>query len=72
MVGLEGHRPDMTDYHECIKLIEEHVKQYTAEELEVMNAKVRQAGVTCLKWEDFKQTSHVCLPHIRSVNECQR
>lgn len=58
MVGLEGHRPDMTDYHECIKLIEDHVKQFTADQLEEMNWKIRQAGVTCLKWEDFQATQH--------------
>ncbi|OCK78547.1 alpha-methylacyl-CoA racemase [Lepidopterella palustris CBS 459.81] len=58
MVGLEGFRPDMTDYHECIKLIEDHVKRYTAEELEELNAKAKQAGVTCMKWENFKATNH--------------
>lgn len=60
MVGLEGYRPDMTDYHECIKLIESHVKQFTAAELEEMNAKAKQAGVTALKWEEFKESKHVC------------
>ncbi|KAI9833037.1 MAG: hypothetical protein M1819_003870 [Sarea resinae] len=58
MVGLEGHRPDMTDYHECIKLIEKHVKQFSAGELEKMNAERRQAGVTCLTWEQFQETNH--------------
>ncbi|TKA70291.1 hypothetical protein B0A49_05571, partial [Cryomyces minteri] len=58
MIGLDGYRPDMTDYHVCIDLIESHVKQFTAAELEEMNAARRQAGVTCMKWEDFKQTSH--------------
>ncbi|KAF2020610.1 CoA-transferase family III [Aaosphaeria arxii CBS 175.79] len=58
MIGLEGHRPDLTDYHECIKIIEDHVKQFTVDELEEMNAKIKQAGVTCLKWEDFKATQH--------------
>lgn len=58
MVGLEGFRPDMTDYHQCIKLIEDHVKQFSAKELEEMNAKAKQAGVTCLKWEEFEATSH--------------
>jgi hypothetical protein len=48
----------MTDYHQCIDLIEQHVKQYTAEELEAMNAKHKQAGVTCLKFEDFIHTEH--------------
>ena len=59
MIGLEGHRPDMTDYRECIKLIESHVKQFTAAELERMNAEKRQAGVTCMRWEDFKKTDYV-------------
>ncbi|KAG4025932.1 hypothetical protein MFRU_048g00430 [Monilinia fructicola] len=58
MIGLEAYRPDLTDYRECIDVIEKHVKQYTAEELEVMNAAISQAGVTALKWEDFKKTSH--------------
>lgn len=44
MIGLEGHRPDLTDYHECIKVIEEHVKQYTVDELEEMNWRIKQAG----------------------------
>lgn len=58
MIGLEGSRPDLTDYHECIRVIEDHVKQFTADELEEMNAKIKQAGVTCLKWEDFQATLH--------------
>ncbi|TGO57115.1 hypothetical protein BCON_0069g00090 [Botryotinia convoluta] len=58
MIGLEAYRPDLTDYRECIDVIEKHVKQYTAAELEVMNAEINQAGVTALKWEDFKKTSH--------------
>ncbi|KAM3070352.1 hypothetical protein ACMFMG_010183 [Clarireedia jacksonii] len=58
MIGLEPYRPDLTDYRECIDTIEKHVKQYTAQELEVMNARIQQAGVTALKWEDFKKTNH--------------
>lgn len=59
MIGLEGHRPDMTGYHDAINLIESHVKKFTVDELEKMNAEKRQAGVTCLKWEDFKKTNYV-------------
>lgn len=58
MIGLEGSRPDLTEYHECIQIIEDHVRQYTAEQLEEMNSKIRQAGVTCLKWEDFQKSDH--------------
>ncbi|KAF2824732.1 alpha-methylacyl-CoA racemase [Ophiobolus disseminans] len=58
MIGLEGHRPDLTEYRECIKIIEDHVKQYTAEQLEEMNREIKQAGVTCLKWADFQATQH--------------
>lgn len=49
----------MTDYRECIDLIESHVKQFTLEELEAKNAAIRQAGVTCMKWTDFQKTEHV-------------
>jgi hypothetical protein len=58
MIGLEGERPDLTDYHECIKIIEDHMKQFTADQLEEMNWSIKQAGVTCLKWEDFQETQH--------------
>lgn len=58
MIGLEGHRPDLTDYRECIKIIEDHVKQFTVDQLEEMNAQIQQAGVTCLKWDDFQATEH--------------
>lgn len=59
MIGLEGFRPDMTDYRESIDLIESHVKQFTLDELERMNAERRQAGVICMKWEEFQKTPHV-------------
>ncbi|KAI4665911.1 uncharacterized protein J4E78_003376 [Alternaria triticimaculans] len=58
MIGLEGSRPDLTDYHECIKVIEDHVSRYTVDQLEEMNKEIGQAGVTCLKWEDFQKTPH--------------
>lgn len=59
MIGLEGQRPDLTDYEDIIKEIESHVQQYTAAELETMNSEKRQAGVTALKYEDFIKTPHV-------------
>ncbi|EMD60544.1 hypothetical protein COCSADRAFT_125504 [Bipolaris sorokiniana ND90Pr] len=58
IVGLEGFRPDLTDYHECIKVIEHHVQQFTVEELEEKNRAIKQAGVTCLKWDAFRTTEH--------------
>jgi hypothetical protein len=58
MIGLEGHRPDLTDYHECIAVIEEHMRRFTVEQLEVLNEGIKQAGVTCLKWEEFQATEH--------------
>jgi hypothetical protein len=60
MIGLPGNKPELEDYHECITLIESHVKQFTLEELEAMNARYKQAGVTCFKPEEFKETEHVC------------
>ncbi|KAF3394063.1 Succinyl-CoA--L-malate CoA-transferase alpha subunit [Penicillium rolfsii] len=58
MIGLEGHRPDLTDYEEIIKVIEEKVQQYTVSELEAMNNERRQAGVPALKYDDFIKTPH--------------
>ncbi|KAE8383663.1 CoA-transferase family III domain-containing protein [Aspergillus bertholletiae] len=58
MIGLEGHRPDLTDYEEVIKVIESHVQKYTAAELEEMNKERKQAGVTAYKYEDFIKTPH--------------
>jgi hypothetical protein len=63
MIGLEGHRPDLTDYEEIIKVIESHVQKYSAAELEEMNKERRQAGVMAFKYEDFINT-----PHVRLVN----
>jgi hypothetical protein len=59
MIGLEPYRPDLTDYRACLDTIESHVKKFTAAQLEEMNARERQAGVTALKWDDFKRTNHV-------------
>jgi hypothetical protein len=59
MIGLESHRPDLTDYRQCIETIESNVKKFTTQELELMNAKIGQAGVSVLKWSDFTQTEHV-------------
>lgn len=61
MIGLEGHRPDLTDYEDIIKVIEDKTQQYTATELEDMNKERRQAGVTAYKYEDFIKTAHVSL-----------
>ncbi|OQD64025.1 hypothetical protein PENPOL_c008G04351 [Penicillium polonicum] len=58
MIGLEGQRPDLTDYEDIIKVIENKVQQYTASELEEMNKERRQAGVTAYKHEDFIKTPH--------------
>ena len=59
MIGLEGQRPDLTEYEDIIKVIESHVQKYSAAELEEMNKERRQAGVTAFKFEDFKNTPHV-------------
>ena len=59
MIGLEGHRPDLTDYEEIIKTVEGQVQKYSVAELEAMNKERRQAGVPALKYEDFIKTPHV-------------
>lgn len=60
MIGLEGHRPDLTEYEDIIKVIEGQVQKYTVSELEAMNNERRQAGVQALKHEEFIKTPHVC------------
>lgn len=59
MIGLEGRRPDLTDYKEIITTIETQVRKFTLSELEAMNKERRQAGVTAFKHEDFAKTQHV-------------
>ena len=58
MIGLPGFLNETPPYRDSIDLIEKHVRQYTAEELEIMNAERRQAGVTCLKPADFASSEH--------------
>ncbi|KAF6842774.1 CoA-transferase family III [Colletotrichum musicola] len=58
MIGLEPFRPDLESHEAIVDAIESHVKQFSTEELERMNAEKRQAGVPVLKYEDFIQTPH--------------
>jgi len=58
MIGLPGFLNETPSYHDCIDLIEKHVKQYTVTELETMNAERKQAGVPCLKPADFAASEH--------------
>lgn len=67
MIGLDGHRPDLTDYEDIIKVIEGQVQQYSVPELEKMNRERRQAGVPALKYEEFIQTPHVSYHPLASV-----
>lgn len=53
-IGLKGHQPDVTDYHEALDLIESYTEEYSVTELEKLNAKYVQAGVECLKYENIK------------------
>lgn len=61
MIGLDGYRPDLTDYEEIIRVIESQVQKYSAAELEGQNRERRQAGVTAYKHEDFIKSPHVCI-----------
>jgi hypothetical protein len=68
MIGLPGHRPDLDNYNEIIKVhlslkgliqvIGSAVGQFTVPELEEMNTKNRQAGIEVLKHQDFLKTPH--------------
>ncbi|KAI9685799.1 MAG: hypothetical protein M1820_010738 [Bogoriella megaspora] len=58
MLGLQGYRPDVTDYYDCMHTIESKARQFTTTELEAMNAERGQAGITCYKPSDFRKTEH--------------
>jgi hypothetical protein len=58
MIGLEGYRPDLTEMADIVSTIESHVQKFTVDELETLNARNKQAGVECMKHEDFLKTPH--------------
>lgn len=72
MLGLEPYRPDLTDYDEIIRVIENRVQKYTTSELEKMNEENRQAGVTAYKYDDFIRTPHVSLDFRVFLSYCSR
>ncbi|KAL0941532.1 CoA-transferase family III [Colletotrichum truncatum] len=61
MIGLEPFRPDLKDHDAIAEEIESHVRKYTIEELERMNAENRQAGVPVLTYDDFVSTPHLMI-----------
>ncbi|KAK4170597.1 CoA-transferase family III domain-containing protein, partial [Triangularia setosa] len=58
MLGLSRHRPDLTDYRECIDTIEAAVMKHTAAELDELNLENRQAGIKAYTWEQFQELPH--------------
>ncbi|KAI0902300.1 CoA-transferase family III [Annulohypoxylon nitens] len=58
MIGLPAFLPGLTGYHDCIKTIEKAVRQFSGAELERLNQKYRQAGVSVLTNEMFQKTAH--------------
>ncbi|KAK6075848.1 CoA-transferase family III [Seiridium cupressi] len=57
-LGLEPFRPDLETHEQIVEVIESAVRKFTPEQLEVLNAQNRQAGVKALKHEQFLQTQH--------------
>ncbi|KAI0166415.1 CoA-transferase family III [Xylariaceae sp. FL1272] len=58
MIGLPPFQPGLTDYRQCVEIIEGAVKQFSNDELEAKNQRYRQAGTVVLTQEEFKNTSH--------------
>lgn len=58
MLGLPKENPNLTDYRECINTIEKAVMKHTAEKLDVLNTKHRQAGIQAYTWEQFQNLPH--------------
>lgn len=63
MIRLESFRPDLTTHEDIVKTIESRIQKYTIEELEMLNAENRQAGIPAFTHEAFLQT-----PHVRQAN----
>ncbi|KAM4065651.1 coA-transferase family III domain-containing protein [Hirsutella rhossiliensis] len=58
MLGLEAFRPDLKTHDDIVRVIEAAVKKRTVDELEILNAQHRQAGVKAFKHDEFLQTPH--------------
>ncbi|PHH62772.1 hypothetical protein CDD81_6664 [Ophiocordyceps australis] len=58
MLGLETHRDDLASHHDIVAVIEAAVQSFTPSQLEVLNAKHRQAGAMALSHQDFVKTPH--------------
>ncbi|KAA8904635.1 hypothetical protein TRICI_005441 [Trichomonascus ciferrii] len=71
MIGLEPFT-GITDYHKIIEIIGGAVAKFTADELEDLNAKNRQAGTIALTQEDFLNTPHGKLISSLPYIDCQK
>ncbi|KAI8626935.1 CoA-transferase family III [Xylariaceae sp. FL1651] len=58
MIGLPPFSPYLTDYRQCITIIENAVKCFSTVDLELLNQHFRQAGITALTKEQYANTSH--------------
>ncbi|KAL7796724.1 CoA-transferase family III domain-containing protein [Trichoderma ceciliae] len=58
MIGLDPYRPDLTTHEEISKTIESAVRKFTVDELEILNAQNRQAGVKAFTHAEFLKTPH--------------
>ena len=61
MIGLDGFRPDLQAHNDIVATIEPAVRQFTVQELEIMNAHHKQAGVPAYEHENFVKTPHVSI-----------
>ncbi|KAL7626306.1 hypothetical protein AAE478_003077 [Parahypoxylon ruwenzoriense] len=58
MLGLPAFVPNLTDYHDCINVIEGAVRQFSRAELDRLNQEHRQAGAPVLTSEMYQKTAH--------------
>lgn len=58
MIGLPAYAPELTEYDDVVKTIQDAVSKFECNQLEKINLMNRQAGVEALKYEDFLQTDH--------------
>lgn len=58
MIGLPAFNPGLTDYHDCVDIIERATKRFSGAELEKLNQEHRQAGAPVLTNEKYRKTAH--------------
>jgi len=68
MLGLEPFRPDLIDHKDMVETIESAVEKFTIQELEELNARLKQVRAKALEYDNFVKIPHGCCARFISEN----